>query len=317
MKVYKVYLIIALVIIFAFGFKFFLLSKPDTRLLYTVQEETFLETVKVSGIFHKTASETEKASAYATYQNALNTLVTAKQNKEAADAAMWLKRQVVLDAENEVNYKNENTTNPLTKEDYTSLEKLSIDSQLVQAEKDFRQSEKKYKEADSSIVAAQSQVSLAKIAYEDTLENEQVLTVFVNEIYVPKISVGQKVNVTFDALKDVVFQGNVEDIESVGVINDGVVTFETKIGIADLPSEIKPNMTAIASIILIQKENTLTIPMSALIYREGNIFVQKSNSKEGNLTEVQIGEKGFAKAEVISGLESGTEVLVRPNSKNL
>lgn len=317
MKVYKIYLIIVVIIIIAIGFKFFLLSKPDTRLLYTVEEEIFLETIQVSGIFHKTASETEKASAYATYQNALNTLITAKQNKEAADAAMWLKRQAVLDAENNVNYKNDNTTNPATKEDYTNLEKLSIDSQLVQAEKDFRQSEKKYKEADISITAAQSQVSLAKIAYEDTLENEPVLTVFINEIYMPKISVGQKVNVTFDALKDVVFQGNVVNIDPVGVINDGVVTFETKIGIADLPPEIKPNMTAIASIILIQKENTLTIPLSALVYRDGKTFVQKSNSKEGDLTEVQIGEKGFAKAEIVSGLESGTEVLVRPSSKNL
>jgi len=317
MKIHKTYLVVVLVIALAIGFKTIVLRKPDTRLLYTIQNETFLETIQVSGTFHKTASETEKASAYAVYQSAISALVTARQNKEATDATMWLKRQAVLDAENGVNYRNDNTTNPATKEDYTILEKLSIDSKLVQVEKDFRSTETKYKEANISIAAAQAQVNLAKIAYEDTLEDEALLTVFVNEIYAPKVAVGQKVNVTFDAMKDLVFPGKVTFIDSVGTITGGVVTFETKIEIDDLPADIKPNMSAIASIELSRKENTLAVPTSAIIYQDGKTFVQEASSKDGNLTEVKVGEKGFAKAEILSGLDSGTEVLVRPKSKSL
>lgn len=317
MKIPKIYPIIVLIIVLAVGFKTVVLRKPDTRLLYTSQKETFLETIQVSGIYHKTATETEKATTYATYQNALSAVVTARQNKESADATMWLKRQAVLDAENGINYKNDNTTNPATKEDYTDLEKLSIDSKLVQAEKDFRSSETKYKEAGISIAAAQAQVSLAKIAYEDTLENEPLLTVFVNEVYAPKVSLGQKVNVTFDALKDQVFSGKITYIDSVGTVTGGVTTFEAKIEIIDLPTEIKPNMTAIATIELIRKENTIAIPMSAIIYQDGKAFIQKASSDDGVLTPVELGEKGFAKVEIVSGLDSGTEVLVRPNSKSL
>ena len=317
MKIHKTYLVVVLVIALAIGFKTIVLRKPDTRLLYTIQNETFLETIQVSGTFHKTASETEKASAYAVYQSAISALVTARQNKEATDATMWLKRQAVLDAENGVNYRNDNTTNPATKEDYTTLEKLSIDSKLVQVEKDFRSTETKYKEANISIAAAQAQVNLAKIAYEDTLEDEALLTVFVNEIYAPKVAVGQKVNVTFDAMKDLVFPGKVTFIDSVGTITGGVVTFETKIEIDDLPADIKPNMSAIASIELSRKENTLAVPTSAIIYQDGKTFVQEASSKDGNLTEIKVGEKGFAKAEILSGLDSGTEVLVRPKSKSL
>jgi len=317
MKIPKIYLIIVLIIGLAIGFKTIMLRKPDTRLIYTAQKETFLETIQVSGTFHKTASETEKASAYAAYQNAINTLVISRQNKVAADATMWTKRQMVLDAENGVNYKNENTTNPLTKEDYTELEKLSIDSKLVQAEKDFRSAETKYKEAGTSIAAAQAQVNLAKIAYEDTLENEPLLTVYVNEIYAPKVSIGQKVSVTFDAMKDLVFSGKVVHIDPIGTVTNGVVTFETKIEIADLPADIKPNMTAVATIELIRKENTFAVPRSAIVYREDKAFVQKANNDEGDLTAVELGEKGFSKVEILSGLESGTIVLVRPNSKSL
>lgn len=317
MKISKKYLIIALIIVLAIGFKTIALRKPDTRLLYTIQNETFLETIQVSGTFHKTASETEKALAYATYQSAISSLVTARQNKVTADTTMWTKRQTVLDAENSVNYKNDNTTNPATKEDYTELEKLSIDSKLVQAEKDFRSAETNYKEAGTSIAAAQAQVSLAKIAYEDTLENEPLLTVYVNEIYASKVSIGQKVSVTFDAMKDLVFSGNVVHIDPVGTVTNGVVTFETKIEITDLPADIKPNMTAIATIELIRKENTFAVPRSAIVYREDKTFVQKANNDEGDLTAVELGEKGFSKVEILSGLESGTIVLVRPNSKSL
>lgn len=63
-----------MILIVSVVFKTVVLRKPDTRLIYTAQEETFLETVQVSGIFHKTATETEKATAYAAYQSAISAL---------------------------------------------------------------------------------------------------------------------------------------------------------------------------------------------------------------------------------------------------
>ncbi len=316
MKIRKIYFIAAFLIIFAIGFKFLVLQKPDSRLLHTVRKETFLETVQVSGTFHKTATDTEKASAHATYQGAISSLITAKQSKQTADATMWAKRQAVLEAENGVNYKNDNTTNPTTKNEYTILEKLSIDSAVVEAEKDFRSAETKYKEADIAISAAQAQVNLAKIAYEDTLEDEPYLTVYINEIYAPKISAGQKVDITFDAIRDLSLSGEIKYIDTIGTIVGGVVTFEAKIQVHDLPTSIKPNMTAIATIELIRKKDTFAVPMSALIYQEGKVYVQKAEDRDDQLTEVRIGEKGFVKVEILSGLNSGTNVLARPNSKS-
>jgi hypothetical protein len=317
MKINKIYLIVPILIILALVLKFTVLQKPDTRLLYTVQNNTFLETVEVSGIFNKTATDTQKAASFATYQNAVSNLATSRQNKQVADAAMWSKRQVVLNSENGINYKNDNTTNPTTKEDYTELEKLSIDSTLTQAEKDFRAAEIKYKEADVAIGAAAAQVNAAKIDYEDTLTNEPLLVVNVNEVYLPKISVGQKVTVVFDAMKDDHLTGKVEKIESVGTLTAGVVTFEIKVSINDLPLGIKPNMTAVAAIELINKKNTLTVPRSALIDKDGKTYVQLADAKNNILTEVQLGEKGYSKVEVVSGLNTGAIILARPETQSL
>jgi len=317
MKINKIYFVVSTLIVLALVLKFTVLQKPDTRLLYTVQNSAFLETVEVSGIFNETATDTQKAASYATYQNAVSNLVTAKQNKQVADAAMWSKRQLVLNAENGINYKNDNTTNPTTKEDYTELEKIIIDSTLTQAEKDFRAAEIKYKEADVAIGAVAAQVNAAKIDYEDTLTNEPLLVVNVNEVYLPKISVGQKATVVFDAMKDDHLTGKVEKIESVGTVTAGGVTFEIKISINDLPSGIKPNMTAVAAIELINKKNTLTVPRSALIDKDGKTYVQLADAKNNNLTEVQLGEKGYSKVEIVSGLNAGAIILARPETQSL
>ncbi len=118
-----------------------------------------------------TATPAQKASAYASDQNALSTLTSAKQSKTSLDAAMWAKQQAHLLAQNDVNYKNDNTTNPTTKKDYTDLEKQSIDASQIQAQKDFAAAEQKYKEADVTIAAAQATSNSSWINYQATQDS--------------------------------------------------------------------------------------------------------------------------------------------------
>lgn len=118
-----------------------------------------------------TATEEEKATAWANYQSAVSSLKTAEQNKLANDATMWTKHQALLDARDDKKYKDENTTNPDTKKDYTDLEKQSIDAAVVQAEKDFAATEKKYKDSDVAIASAKAQVNSTWIKYQATQDS--------------------------------------------------------------------------------------------------------------------------------------------------
>lgn len=312
MKFKKLYIFIFLIIAVSLVFRLSILKKPDTRLIDVVQKGTFTESIKVSGVFNKTASDEQKAVAIAAYQSTLSTLETAKQNKEIADAAMWSKRQAVLTAQNEIDFKRDNTVNPITKKEYTDLEKNIIDSALVQAEKDFRAAELKYKEADIAITAALAQVNAAKIDYNDTLLNEPVITVDVNEVYAPSIKAGQHVKIVFDALEDKPLNGVVRSIDSAGTVTSSVVTFEAKIDISNVPPEVKPNMTAVVDIETIRKENTYAVPSSAVIYKNGKTYVQEINGQNNILTEVTIGEKGLTKVEILTGLNNGMKILVKP-----
>lgn len=115
-----------------------------------------------------TATDQEEASANAAYQNAVSSLATAIQTKDSLDTAMWAKRQALLEAKNTKNYKDNNTKNPATGKDYTELEKQSIDDAVILSEKDFSAAEKKYKEADITVVAANAQVRSSQLTYQAT-----------------------------------------------------------------------------------------------------------------------------------------------------
>lgn len=117
-----------------------------------------------------TATDQEKATAYANYQTALSNLKTAQQNKGTYDAQMWAAQQALLEARNTVNYKNDHTKNPATGNDYTQLEKESIDTSAVQAEKNFHALEKRVLESDSAISAAQASVTSTLLAYQATVD---------------------------------------------------------------------------------------------------------------------------------------------------
>jgi HlyD family secretion protein len=115
-----------------------------------------------------TSTEAEKAAAYANYQNALSAQASALQGGSSNDSVMWTKQQAYLDAQNAKNYKDTHIKNPATNADYTELEKQSIDAALIQAEKDFRAAEKKFKETGVSVTAANAQVYSTWLSYQAT-----------------------------------------------------------------------------------------------------------------------------------------------------
>lgn len=114
------------------------------------------------------SSEQKRAAAYASYLSAVNAEKSAEQAKLSADAQMWGDQRAVLDAQDAVDAKNNNTTNPSTKKEYTDLEKQSIESTLVGAHKQFSASEQKYLIADAAISAAKASLSSAWLVYQQT-----------------------------------------------------------------------------------------------------------------------------------------------------
>ena len=309
----KIVIIIFLAIVTLFVVRTIVLKKPSSEILHTINKEDLVETIQVSGTFNKTATDEEKALAYLNYQNALSALKTSQQNKLAADATMWTKQKTLLDAQNNVDYKNDNTTNIATKKDYTDLEKYSIDGALTQAQKDFLASETKYIEGDIPIGPGNSMVAFSKLVYDDTFIDEPVITADINEMYLPRISIGQKTKIVFDAFNNQTMMGFVKSIDTVGTVKGGIVTYEMKVSMDTVPPGIMVNMTAIVTIETLRKNTIISVPNSAIITKNNKNYVERVMKQKKNLIEISTGVKGLVKTEVIKGLSEKDVIVANAN----
>jgi len=143
-----------------------------------VIEEIHVENGDIVGIDQdlfkviSTATEDEKASAYADLLSAQSSLKTAEHAKLVLEVSLEEAREDVLDARTDVHERNDNlikdSNNPATREKYTEAEIESIESALTSAIYDFNTTEKKYVEADISIAAAQANLNSYSLEYEST-----------------------------------------------------------------------------------------------------------------------------------------------------
>lgn len=196
-------IIVGMVMLFLLA-RFILLQQPQTELTYTVHQEDLVDTVEVSGVYttasqtqvfsptngiitnlyvangdtvskgeklayiQSTATTDQQKSAYAAYTLAESNLQTAENTKQSLDAVMWTKQQAYLAAQNNENYKTDNSINPSTKQAYTDLEKQQIDSAVVQTQKDFAASEQAYTTADVGVTATSAALASAQQTYQET-----------------------------------------------------------------------------------------------------------------------------------------------------
>ena len=107
-----------------------------------------------------------QTSAWNSYLDAQEAVKTAEKNKSVADIAMWEAREAILKAEDDIEYKNTNSINPNTKEEYTLSERTVIDKSLEKARLSYTEAETKYKNADAEIKAAKTQVTAALRDYQ-------------------------------------------------------------------------------------------------------------------------------------------------------
>ncbi len=118
-----------------------------------------------------TATQQEKASAYASYETALTSYQNAQQAQQVAQATLEKDRQSVLDSQNVVNYQQNNSTNPATKQAYTQLEIDSLSSALTSAHETFIADETKYNNEGTAIAAANANLSSASLGYQATKDS--------------------------------------------------------------------------------------------------------------------------------------------------
>lgn len=132
--------------------------------------------------------------------------------------------------------------------------------------------------------------------------NNLVVKVSVSEVDINKIKAGQSAIVTFDALYDEEYQGEVIYISDAGNSDSGVVQFGVTVKVLNADNRVKPGFTAVVSIITGDIENALLVPNGAVVSRNGSsVVVRVETDGTTALVPVETGASSDSFTEIIGG----------------
>lgn len=134
------------------------------------------------------------------------------------------------------------------------------------------------------------------------------MVINVDELQIGALSVGQKVQITADAVADKTYVGTVTRVSMKGSSSGGTTTYPITIRIDDTDG-LRPGMNANAEIVVAEANNALVVPNAAVI-RGGYVLVSKKSPSAANAVEDMDAPEGYVYVNVETGVsdDSYTEI---------
>jgi len=139
------------------------------------------------------------------------------------------------------------------------------------------------------------------------------IDITVDEIDIGKISEGQAVQVTLDAVPDAQLLGHIDSIAPTPISSGGTVSYQVTVVVDESNVDLRSGLSATASIITQELDDVVLIPNRSIqIDRStGRAFVEKMVDGVPTRTEVQLGARNEQYSEVVSGLSDGDVLAIR------
>ena len=155
----------------------------------------------------------------------------------------------------------------------------------------------------------------------------------INEVDIAKFSLGQKADISLDALPYESFEGEVIKIAPMAIVENNAKVFPVEISINADGYKAKPGMTAAVSILGDSRKEVLIIPIRAVFSNDEDedivYLLPKKSSADAKAsskaavperkaipTNVKLGANDMQMVEVISGLKEGDEIMLNdPDQK--
>lgn len=148
--------------------------------------------------------------------------------------------------------------------------------------------------------------------------NEQVYTIedfkpLLIRVYVPtsdaiKLETGMSAQVMTEVLQGAAFDGKVKLINP--RIDNQTGTVKTTIEVFDESLRLKPGMFVEVRIAIGAKENVITIPRKAILYKQNKTYVFVMNRNLVSQREIELGLTEEDYVEVTSGLDEGEVIVI-------
>ena len=150
------------------------------------------------------------------------------------------------------------------------------------------------------------------------------MVINVDELQISSLSVGQKVQITADAVKDKTYIGQVTRVSMKGSSNGGTTTYPVTIRIDQIDG-LRPGMNANAEIVVAEAVNALTVPNAAIV-RGNYVLVTQDSPSAANGDPTMTAPEGFVYVpvktgvsddnytQIVSGIQSGDTIGYDPSS---
>ena len=144
--------------------------------------------------------------------------------------------------------------------------------------------------------------------------NSMIINAQVNQADVPRLKVGEAVEVTIEAVPGLMASGVVERISPQAAIKNNIKGYPARIVLKKVDPRVLPGMTASVKIPVATADNVTAVPLSAVFTEkdpdttvaERFVYVQRENAFEKR--NVKVGVSDFFFAEIQDGLKPGETV---------
>lgn len=218
------------------------------------------------------------------------------------------------------------TTAPARSEDIASAQ-ASLDNSKAALQSAQNTYDQSFIRAPFAGVVAAVNVSVGDVVDTNTvvasiITKQQIAKISLNEVDAAQVKIGQTATVTFNALPGVTATGTVAQIDTIGTVTQGVVSYNAKIAFDASDQGVKPGMSVSATIAVGKDAGVLLVPNSAVtsVGSNSNVLVLDgvSGATDGatiSLTttpksvSVQTGDSDNKNTVITSGLTEG-ELIV-------
>lgn len=260
-------------------------------------------------------------------------------NLSSYQSALLSQKQAISNAQNQITTAETNlqkAKDALTQkqEPATASDVANAKAQLINAQSQLRTAQNNYTNTRivapfAGVIAAVNsqkgdQVSGSTVVA-TLVTDQEIATVSLNEVDAAKVKVGDPVTLTFSAIPNLSITGKVSQVDLLGTISQGVVNYNVQIAFDTQDSQVKPGMSASASIITNSVADALSVPTSAVKTSNGQSYVMvievstiatqsgttvTLNSAPTNQT-VEVGVSSDTMTQITNGLTEGQTVVSR------
>ncbi len=141
------------------------------------------------------------------------------------------------------------------------------------------------------------------------ITRQRLAEVSLNEVDVSKVKAGEKATMTFDAIDGLTIAGHVAQIDTIGTVAQGVVSYTVKISLDTADDRIKPGMSVSAAIVTDVKQSVIIVPSIAVKSNSNGKYVVVLASGLPQNKSVEIGLSNDTDTEIVSGIAEGDIVV--------